>query len=80
MFKCKTEFSCDICGCTHSTTKGKMTDCTSKQWFRTLLHQKGWKTIYGSYDVCRKCVEHYGIKHIRKMLIQKSKESEDNAR
>lgn len=80
MFKCCTELSCDICGCTHRSENSKMTNCTSKGWYRYLLHQKGWKTIYGSYDVCQKCVEHYGIKYIRKMLIQKAKRSEQNAR
>lgn len=73
MFNCRTEFSCDICGHMYSSENHKMTHCISKEWYRHMLHEKGWKTIYGAYDVCRECVEHYGLKHVRKMLIEKAK-------
>lgn len=68
MFNCKTTFSCDLCGRSHSTESNRMADCASKDFFRIMLRKAGWKTIYGCYDVCGRCVEHYGMKEVRKML------------
>lgn len=78
MFNCRTELSCDFCGKTYSSEGSRMSDCTSKLWFRKILCEKGWKTMFGAYDVCPDCVAHYGLKHIRKMLIEEAKRSNNN--
>lgn len=68
MFVCTTELICDICGDYFISKGEKMADCISKQRFRDYQHKKGWKTVYGKYDVCPDCVRHYGMKYIRKVF------------
>lgn len=65
MFSCTTEFYCDICGRGFRSQGNRMSDCTSKDWFRVLHRKDGWKTVYGKYDVCSDCVKRYGMKYIR---------------
>ena len=71
MFKCTTEFACDICGTKIRSSGTRMTDCSSKHWFRYVFGEKGWKTIYGKYDVCPECVQRCGMKYIRKILKER---------
>lgn len=74
MFRCTTRFNCDICGTGYISTCERMSDCIGKERFRYIYRSKGWKTVYGKYDICPDCVKHYGMKYIR----NKFKERENN--
>ena len=52
MFSCTTRFNCDICGTGYISTCERMSDCISKDRFRYMHRSKGWKTVYGKYDIC----------------------------
>lgn len=65
MFRCETSFSCDKCGKGYTSSKTRMTDCTSKAWYEKLTKEKGWKVLYKKYHICNECVEHYGVKYLR---------------
>lgn len=68
MFECKTYLSCDICGYSYSSTGRTKDRAANRDSFRRSLKENGWKTIYGKYDVCKDCVEHYGIKECRRIF------------
>lgn len=71
MFSCTTKFSCDICGTGYFSQRSRMTDCMSRDRFREVHKKEGWRVVYGKWDVCSKCVQHYGIRYIRKMLKER---------
>lgn len=71
MFKCETNITCDVCGIGYRSTGKRMSDCISRDNWRYYKAKEGWKVIYGKYDVCRKCIERYGIKEIRRNFKQK---------
>lgn len=74
MFYCETHFYCDICGKGFKTSGKRMADCSSKAQFRFIQKKEGWRTVYGKYDVCKDCMQHYGTKEIRRMLKNRMEE------
>ena len=71
MFSCETKFSCDFCGITYTSKASNMTDCFSKDAWRTVKRKQGWKIVYGNYDICQNCVAYYGLKDIREILTER---------
>ena len=68
MFYCETNLSCDICGIGRVSSARRIHDCASKALFRLRLKEEGWKVVFGNYDVCKRCLQHYGMKEIRRIL------------
>lgn len=71
MFNCETSFYCDICGKGTGIKSDKMPNCPSHLRYQHLYKERGWKVVYGKYDVCKDCILHYGIKEIRRILKER---------
>lgn len=78
MFYCKTVFCCDICGDGRVTQGARMSDCASKDFNRYMRKKEGWKVFYGKYDVCKKCIDHYGLREVRTMMRKKRDDKESD--
>lgn len=55
MFEYSTTLKCDQCG----------TDCMSREDLESMVAEEGWIKLYGRYNICDGCVEHYGEKYLR---------------
>ena len=76
MFNCTVVFSCDICGYGIKYFARRKTDTPSHAWARYVFKEKGWRVVYGKYDVCDECISYYGLKKIRNILYQRKKDDE----
>lgn len=74
MFSCTTEISCDMCGAGYISQGNRMSDCISRDCFRYFRKKDGWKVVYGKYDICDKCIQHYGMKYIRSKFKEREQE------
>ena len=76
MFQCETRLSCDVCGKTYRSFGRRMADCVCKKRFRIYQKREGWITVYAKYDICEGCLQHYGIKEVRRMIREKNEKNE----
>lgn len=64
MFEYSTTLKCDQCGYGCSSDGFRITDCMSREDLESMVAEEGWIKLYGRYNICDRCVEHYGEKYL----------------
>ena len=64
MFEYSTTLKCDQCGYGCSSDGFRIADCMSREDLESMVAEEGWINLYGRYNICDGCVEHYGEKYL----------------
>lgn len=65
MFEYSTTLKCDQCGYGCSSDGFRIANCMSREDLESMVAEEGWIKLYGRYNICDGCVEHYGEKYLR---------------
>lgn len=69
MFEYSTTLKCDQCGYGCSSDGFRIADCMSREDLESMVAEEGWIKLYdrynSCYNICDRCVAHYGEKYLR---------------